>query len=62
MKVVKMKWPKGEFYYLRSTIWTSDRSRADQFVTEESAQIQLEKAKKFMRNSKALKYIEIIDA
>ena len=40
---------KGNTFWLRSTIWTADQTRAQQFESEEAARTQLAKAKKFMR-------------
>ena len=41
----------GETFYLRSTIWTADRSRADEFETEEPAAAQLAKAARDARGA-----------
>ena len=47
-------------YYLRSTVWTSDPERAQQFNSAEEARAQLLKAKQFMKASayKAARIIE----
>jgi hypothetical protein len=38
----------GTDWYLRSTIWTAERGRADLFNTPEEAHASLDRAKKFM--------------
>ena len=39
----------GNTFYLRSTVWTSERDRATMFATVEAAQAGLNKAKQFMK-------------
>lgn len=39
----------GNTYYLRSSIWTSQRDRATEYVSAEAAQAGLVKAKQFMK-------------
>lgn len=39
----------GNTFYLRSTVWTSERERATEFPSAEAAQAQLDKAKQFMK-------------
>lgn len=39
----------GNKFYLRSTIWTSERLRATEFPTMDAANVQLNKAKQFMK-------------
>lgn len=39
----------GETWFLRSTVWTSDMSRASRFATAEDARKALDAAKKFMK-------------
>ena len=39
----------GYEWFLRSTVWTSDRDRANKFATRELAQAALLKAKQFMK-------------
>lgn len=52
MFVVTYKNPvNGQAYFLRSTIWTSEGDRAQEFATKAAAEAQLEKAKQFMKAS-----------
>ena len=39
----------GNTFYLRSTVWTSERDRATVFASHEEAQAGLLKAKMFMK-------------
>lgn len=43
----------GIEFYLRNTVWTSDKARATHFESEIDAAAALERAKKFMRKSDA---------
>jgi hypothetical protein len=48
----------GNSFYLRSTAWTGDITRADRFETVEAAQAKFEKAKMFMK-AKQIKAVTI---
>lgn len=50
----------GVDYFLRSTIWTSEVTRADPFDTREKAQAALDRAKKFMK-AKTYKAARIVE-
>jgi len=51
----------GATFYLRATVWTSDRSRATEFPSAEAAQSQLLKAKQFMKAAQ-FKAAEVVEA
>lgn len=51
----------GNKFYLRGTVWSSERTRATEYATQEQAVAALAKAKQFMK-AKQFKDARIEDA